>query len=180
MLTVISGTNRPGAKTREVANAVGAKLEEMGVSHTILDLAELPQEIYLPSAYAEKPESFARFQEAIFETEGIVLITPEYNGSFPGVLKYFIDMLKFPESLKGKPAALIGLAAGPHGAIRSVEQMTQVLQHRSVHIFGKRIFLNGSNKLNIEGKNLGSDDFQERFESLIEGFVAFAKAVGKS
>lgn len=180
MFTVISGTNRPGAKTRAVAGAASAKLDELGVPHTLLDLAELPQEIFLASSYGEKPAGFAPFQEAIFETEGIILVVPEYNGSFPGVLKYFIDMLKFPESLKDKPAAMIGLAAGHFGAVRSVEQMGQILQHRSVHLYGKRIFMHGSNKLEVVGKDLGSDDYQERFEALLEGFVRFAKAVGES
>jgi len=73
--------------------------------------------------------------------DGIVTVVPEYNGSFPGVLKYFIDMLRFPESLYGIPAAFVGIAAGEWGALRAVEQMEMVFQYRHAHLFGRRVFI---------------------------------------
>ena len=55
-------------------------------------------------------------QQRVLDAAGLHIITPEYNGSFPGVLKYFIDMLKFPESFVEKPVAFTGEAAGLWGA----------------------------------------------------------------
>ena len=99
MITVISGTNRPGSNTRKIAVLIQEMLQEAGEEVTLLDLAELPPEIFADSSYASKPGSFAAFQDQILETDGVLTVVPEYNGSFPGVLKYFIDMLRFPESL---------------------------------------------------------------------------------
>jgi len=58
---------------------------------------------------------------------GLHVVLPEYNGSYPGVLKYFIDMLKFPESFENKPAAFVGVANGQWGALRAVEQQSKKL-----------------------------------------------------
>ena len=68
----------------------------------VLDLAKLPPEIFSPASYAEKPKSFQPFADAVLQSTGLHVVTPEYNGSVPGVLKYFIDMLKFPESFEQK------------------------------------------------------------------------------
>ena len=175
MLTIISGTNRSEAVTAKLAGAVKAKLDEIGEVNELLDLAELPQEIFDPASYGEKPESFTPWQQSILDSTGILMVVPEYNGSFPGVLKYFVDMLKFPESLDGKPVGFIGLAAGHFGAVRAVEQMTTVVQYRNANVYGRRLFIHGSYQLNIDGKDLGIEEFQGRFETLLEGFAEFCK-----
>jgi len=175
MLTIISGTNRAESVTRKLSGAVKAKLDELGEANELLDLADLPQALFDPASYGEKPEEFAPWQQSILDSTGILMVVPEYNGSFPGVLKYFIDMLKFPESLDGKPVGFIGLAAGHFGAVRSVEQMTSVVQYRNANVYGRRLFIHGSYQLNIDGKNLGIEEFQGRFETLLEGFAEFAK-----
>ena len=120
MFLVIAGTNRPGANTLKVTLQAQARLKACGVDSQLIDLGQMPQEIFEPTSYAQKPEAFASVQQAVLETEGIIIVTPEYNGSFPGVLKYFIDMLKFPESLYMTPVAFVGLSAGPTGAMRPI------------------------------------------------------------
>ncbi|HEY5895746.1 MAG TPA: NAD(P)H-dependent oxidoreductase [Chthoniobacterales bacterium] len=176
-MVILSGTNRSGSLTRRVAEAAEAKLVELGVKPVFLDLQDLPAEIFTSGAYLEKPGSFAPFQKIIIEADGLLIVTPEYNGSFPGVLKYFIDMLKFPESLKGLPVGFIGVAAGHYGALRSVEQLTAIVQYRGAHAFGQRIFLHGGGSLSPSGKMLGNDEYQPRFEALIEGFVKFVHGI---
>ena len=88
MITLIVGTNRPGANTRKVATQVKEIYEGLRVPLAVLDLADLPQEIFLPTSYAEKPKSFHRFAQAVLDSAGLHVVTPEYNGSVPGVLKY--------------------------------------------------------------------------------------------
>ncbi|MGA2030139.1 MAG: NAD(P)H-dependent oxidoreductase [Verrucomicrobiota bacterium] len=96
MITLIVGTNRPGSNTRKVASQLEEFYAELKVPFHILDLAKLTPKIFSPTSYAEKPKSFQPFATAILQSTGLHVITPEYNGSMPGVLKYFIDMLKFP------------------------------------------------------------------------------------
>jgi len=60
---------------------------------------------------------------------GVVLVTPEYHGSFSSVMKLVIENLGFPSVLAGKPVALLGVAAGSIGAIKSLEQLRGVVSH---------------------------------------------------
>lgn len=178
MILVIAGTNRPGSNTRKVASVVEASLVRQGEKEVrLLDLAELPSALFDPSSYAAKPASFEPFQKMIFEARGIVWVVPEYNGSFPGVLKYFIDMLKFPESLVGVPSAFVGLAAGQWGALRAVEQLEMVLGYRSVHIYGQRLFLAQINQHPIENGVFSDATLQQRLEKLTGGFTDFCRKV---
>src|SRR5260221_10398687 len=120
MITLIVGTNRPGSNTRKVATQLEEIYAGLKVPLHVLDLAKLPPEIFSPASYAEKPKSFQPFANAVLQSIGLHVVTPEYNGSVPGVLKYFIDMLKFPESFEQKPVCFTGLAAGMWGALRPV------------------------------------------------------------
>ena len=103
MIVIISGTNRPGSNTRKITTHVEEIYQSLGVKTNRLDLAELSPEIFLPTAYAEKPAALKKFTHAILAGDGLVIVTPEYNGSLPGILKYFIDMLPFPESFQPRP-----------------------------------------------------------------------------
>src|SRR5262247_1110694 len=123
MLTLIVGTNRPNSNTRKVATQVEEIYRELRASLNVIDLAKLPTEIFAPTSYAQKPPSFQRYAEQILGSTGLIVVTPEYNGGMPGVLKYFIDMLKFPESFEGRPVCFVGLGAGIWGALRPVEQL---------------------------------------------------------
>src|ERR1700744_4364948 len=118
MITMIVGTNRPGSNTRKVATQIEGIYAAMKEPLHVLDLAKLPPEIFSSSSYASKPASFAPFAEGVLKSTGLIVVTPEYNGSVPGVLKYFIDMLKFPESFERRPVCFVGGAAGLWGALR--------------------------------------------------------------
>ena len=120
MITLIVGTNRPGSNTRKVARHVEEIYAALKVPLHVLDLAQMPPEIFFPTSYAEKPKSFQPFSDAVLRSAGLHVVTPEYNGSVPGVMKYFIDMLKFPESFEKRPVCFTGLGAGIWGALRPV------------------------------------------------------------
>lgn len=178
MIYIISATNRPGSVTQKVAKKtveifnVELKNSISGLSAEILDLANLKIDIFDQNSYSEKPEWFEKeFQQPILNATGLYVITPEYNGSFPGVMKYFIDMLKFPESLNNLPVAFTGIAAGQFGALRSVEQLEILFQYRKAHIFGERLFVPGvDSKVTADGSLEG---FQDRQLSQIKGFIDF-------
>jgi NAD(P)H-dependent FMN reductase len=173
MITVISGTNRPASNTVKVAKLAVEGLRRAGEEVKLIDLTDLPAEIFDGASYGEKPASFAPFQDAILATDGILTVIPEYNGSCPGVMKYFLDMLRFPDSLYEKPVGFIGLSAGPWGAVRAVEQIEMVFQYRHAHLFGRRVFIPHV------GQALGDDDrfvdpaMDKRFAEALEKFVDF-------
>jgi chromate reductase len=177
MIAIISGTNRPDSHTRRIAGLAEEILRDAGERVTLLDLIDLPPELFSATSYAAKPAAFARFQDAVLEAEGILTVTPEYNGSFPGVLKYFIDMLRFPESLVDKPAAFIGLSAGRWGALRAVEQLEMVYQYRQVHLYGRRAFLPRINGLLDEAGQLRDPEITDRLREMVLGFAEFCGRV---
>lgn len=177
MIAILSGTNRPLSRTRLIANEVKNHYQSLTVAHRLLDLADLPAEIFSPSSYERKPESFAFFSDAVLNADGLVVVTPEYNGSFPGVLKYFIDMLKFPESFEQRPVCFVGLSAGAWGALRPVEQLQQIFGYRNAYLFPLRVFIPSVHEALSEPGAVTNADISKRLRLQAEGFVAFVERV---
>jgi chromate reductase len=177
MITLIVGTNRPGSNTRKVARHVEEIYAALKVPLHVLDLAHLPPEIFSPASYAEKPKSFQPFADAVLQATGLHVVTPEYNGSLPGVLKYFIDMLKFPESFEERPVCFTGLAAGMWGALRPVEQLQAIFGYRNAHIFPVRVFMPHVNSLLDEAGKIKDVELLSRLQAQAGGFVAFAEKI---
>lgn len=177
MITLIVGTNRPDSNTRKVARHVEESYAEFKVPVRVLDLAQLPPEIFSPLSYAEKPKSFAPFADAVLQSSGLHVLTPEYNGGLPGVLKYFIDMLKFPESFERRPVCFTGVAAGVWGALRPVEQLQAIFGYRNAYLYPERVFLPGVGKLLDAGGRLQDTELLGRLKKQADGFVAFVERV---
>ncbi len=173
MITVVSSTNRPQSYTAKIAALAVAGLRRAGEDVRLLDLTELPDELFKGSSYCEKPADFQSFQEAILDADGILSVVPEYNGAYPGVMKYFIDMLRFPDSLYEKPAAFIGLSAGPWGAVRAVEQLEMVFQYRHAHLFGRRLFLPNVGACLDDAEQINDAALAKRLDEMLKGFVTF-------
>lgn len=178
MITLLVGTNRPGSNSRLVARQIESLYAEQQVPVRVLDLAQLPPEVFAPTAYWEKPVSFAPFAEAVLQASGLHVVTPEYNGSMPGVLKHFIDLLKFPESFERRPVCFTGIAAGQWGALRAVEHLQQIFGYRNAHIYPERVFIPGvGNQLGADGR-LKDEELVGRLRKQAAGFAEFARRVG--
>ena len=175
MITLIVGTNRPDSNTRKVARHVEEIYAEFKVPLRVLDLAQLPPEIFSSSSYAEKPKTFAPFADAVLQGSGLHVVTPEYNGGIPGIMKYFIDMLKFPESFERRPVCFTGLAAGVWGALRPVEQLQAIFGYRNAYLYPERVFLPGVGKLLDASGRLQDAELLGRLKKQAEGFVAFVE-----
>jgi len=175
MIVIICGTNRPGSNTRKIITRVEAHYQSLKVATQTLDLAEMPPEIFAPTSYAEKPAAFKKFTDAILASDGLVIVTPEYNGSVPGILKYFIDMLPFPESFEQRPVCFVGLAAGIWGALRPVEQLQAIFGYRNAYVYPERVFMPGIGKLLDASGHFTSPDMEQRLEKQAAGFVGFVE-----
>ena len=177
MITLIIGTNRPDSNSRKVAAHLEKSYAELKVPLRVLDLTTLPPEIFSPTSYAAKPASFAPFNDAILQSDGLHVVTPEYNGGLPGVLKYFIDMLKFPESFERRPVCFVGVAAGIWGALRPVEQLQAIFGYRNAHIYPERVFLPQINSLLDANGRLNNPELVDRLHKQASGFVDFVESV---
>ncbi len=175
MMTLIVGTNRPGSNTRKVAVQLEEIYAELKVPLNVLDLAKLPPEIFAPTSYAEKPKSFQPFADGVLQASGLHILTPEYNGSVPGVMKYFIEMLKFPESFERRPVCFTGLAAGMWGALRPVEQLQAIFGYRNAHIYPERVFMPQINNLLDASGKIKDAELLGRLKAQADGFTSFVE-----
>lgn len=177
MILILSGTHRPGSNALKVSNILLAHYRAASVQAEVLSLSELPLSAFAPEVYATKPPEVAALQQRVLAAKGLHVVTPEYNGSFPGVLKHFIDLLKFPESFDAKPVAFTGEAAGQWGALRAVEQLQMVFAYRNAHLFPDRVFIPGvGGKFDPAGK-LTDADIDTRLARQAQGFAKFAAAL---
>lgn len=175
MITLIIGTNRRGSTTKVVAREIQGLYAKLKAPFEMIDLADLPPALFSPDAYEEKPRGFDTFTEKVLRSDGLVVMTPEYNGSMPGVLKYFIDMLPFPENFDSRPVCFIGLSSGAWGALRAVEHLQQIFGYRDAYIYPKRVFLPSAfNLLDKEGR-LKNSEILGRLERQAAGFIEFVR-----
>ena len=142
MITVISGTNRKDSLSKIVAQHVFELLQE-NTSEEIkfLSLEDLPDGILHVDMYGSENQSkeLAALQdEFVIPADKFYFIIPEYNGSFPGILKLFMDacsVRKYKESFHGgKKAALLGLASGRAGNLRGLDHFSGVLNYLQISV----------------------------------------------
>jgi chromate reductase, NAD(P)H dehydrogenase (quinone) len=177
VIVVLSGSNRPRSRTLQVARAVLPLLVAEGAEPHLINLEDLPADLFVPASYGNPPPSFRTYQDAILSAQGVLTVVPEYNGSYPGALKYFIDLLKFPESLRGVPAGFIGVATGEWGGLRAVEQLQMVFRYRRAHLFGHAVFVREVHKVLDAAGRIADAKVEERFKDMIHGFVGFCRQV---
>jgi chromate reductase, NAD(P)H dehydrogenase (quinone) len=178
MITIIAGTNRPGSNTLKLAKQLEPMYQAAGNETCILDLMQLPAEVFQPGVYAEKPEQFTReFVEPVLQADGLVVVCPEYNGSFAGILKYFVDLLPFPESFECRPVAFVGIAAGQFGGLRPVEQMQQVFGYRNAYVFNRRVFITGAYKVFDAEGAITDPDLVLRLQDQAVKFTGFVRSL---
>lgn len=177
MMTLLVGTNRSGSNTRKIARQIEELYNELKTPVQVLDLANLPPSIFDPGSYGDKPAAFRPFSESVVNASGLIVVTPEYNGGVPGVLKYFIDMLKFPESFEHKPVCFVGVAAGMWGALRPVEQLQAIFGYRNAYIFPDRVFIPGvGNQLDADGR-IKDPELTQRLRKQAVGFIHFCQSL---
>jgi chromate reductase, NAD(P)H dehydrogenase (quinone) len=140
MITIISSTNRPGSTTFKVAKYYQQRLSEKGVEAGLLSLIDLPPDLMATALLKERSAAFEPIQQIITQTDKFIFIIPEYNGSYPGVLKVLIDACAYPESFYEKKAALVGVSAGKYGNIRGVDHFTGVCHYFSLLDENGRLF----------------------------------------
>lgn len=138
-IVTISGTSRPGNYTARALAVVNDELAEKGAAFTCFDACNLTL------AFPGQPETqdAKRLQAAVEAADGIIIATPEYHGGFAAMTKLIIENLGFPSLLKNKPVALLGVAAGRIGAIKSLEQLRSVCSHTGALVLPHPISIAG-------------------------------------
>ena len=177
-IVVFSSTDRPDSNCDKVARYVTRRYQEIdGVEAQFISLQDYPTADVAGGKYGNKPESVLKFNQPFMDADGIVFVVPEYNGSFPGILKLFIDYLPFPDALKDRAVAYIGEASGYFGGLRAIEQLQMVAAYRYAVQFQERVFIPAVHKDFDEETGIKDEFKQGLLEAQTRNFVKFVRAL---
>lgn len=140
MITVICGTNRPQNATRVFAKHYYHRIIDKQQHAQFLSLDDLPHDFVFNNAvFGVENLSLQQLVEKYIEkAEKLIIVSPEYNGSFPGVLKAFLDSF-FPKQIAYKKAALVGVSSGRAGNLRGMDHLTGVLNYLKVTVLPNKL-----------------------------------------
>ena len=132
-------------------------------------------------ASAGIPAAVAALKDAIAAADGVVLATPEYNNSIPGVFKNGIDWLSRPPGdvkrvFTGRRIAVIGASPGGFGTILSQNAWLPVLRTLGTHPwFGERLMVSRAGNVFDERSDVKDASLQEQLRQFMQGFVEFVR-----
>jgi NAD(P)H-dependent FMN reductase len=163
MTGIIIGTNRIGSLSEVIAKYYKNEMENKGHDAILIDLKSLPEDFIFSALYGKKNVAFDDLQSKIDQCSKLVFIVPEYNGSYPGVLKSFIEGLRHPDSLSNKKACLVGVSTGVLGNAVGLGHLSDVLSYLNANLLGLRV------KLGLLDKNFKEGEFtSETYKSFVE------------
>jgi chromate reductase, NAD(P)H dehydrogenase (quinone) len=176
MIYVIAGTNRPNSRTRQVAAYVESEFKKHTKNVEVIDLAAMPFHELTGQHYSgETPTIFKNAIEKINNCDGLLIVSPEYNGSMPGALKYFIDFWSYPKSFEYRPVAFVGLGFR-FGGLRPIEHLQQIFGYRNAFVFPERIFIMQISEALKDGK-IVDPNVAMLLEKQAKGFIKFIEAL---
>src|SRR5262249_38274028 len=170
-IVCISGTNRPDNHTSRALQIVIDKLRNSGVD-PIVFAARM-----LSLAFPGHPDTQdgPQLRTAVAGAPGVILATPEYHGSFCAMTKLIIENLGFPSVLAGKPVALLGVAAGRIGAIKSLEQLKGVCSHIGAIVVPGSVSVAGVQKVFDDHGRCTDADTETLLKGLGHALLSFLK-----
>jgi NAD(P)H-dependent FMN reductase len=172
-ILIISCTNRPDSNTLKVSRIYEKMLRELDVPSRVFDLSVLPHNIAFSETFGKRTPEFAQLiNEYISPYNRFVFVVPEYNGSFPGILKTFLDSTH-PREWQDKDACLVGVADGRAGNLRGLEHLTGILNYLKVHVYHNKLPISGITNIIRENGEFTNPAQLEACKSQIEGFLRF-------
>ena len=171
--------NRRLAKALERLAPEGMRLVE-------IPIADLPH--YSPDHDADYPQVARDFKDAIDDVDGVIIVTPEYSRSIPGVLKNALDWAARPYgqgSFNGKPTAVIGTSGGPISTAAAQQHLKAILSHFNAPTLGQPEgyvqstpgLFTGDGEVTNEGTAAFLVGYLEAFGALVDLYTPAREAV---
>jgi chromate reductase len=168
-IVCIVGNRRPDNYTAKALAVVAAALKRGGANVTTLDGREL--DLSFPGE--PETEDAKRLKTEIAAADAVVFATPEYHGTFSAYAKLIIENLGYPSVLKNKPVALLGVASGRIGAIKSLEQLRNTCAHNEAIVTPGSISLSNIRKAFDEDNNCTEPHTEKALNDLAENLLSF-------
>lgn len=171
-IPVILGTTRKGRMSAHAARFMVEQIERrQDVTTDLIDLSKLPAPIDDAGESIKDPA----FAEKMTMADALVLVTPEYNHSFPGLLKHVLDSCL--KEYIHKAAGIVGVSAGPFGGVRAIQDFLPVIRELGlVNIFWDVNFGNVATVFDASGKLL-DQAFIKRADKFLDELVWMAKTL---
>ncbi len=175
MKYIISGTNRPGSKSLQVAKFIQKLYLDSGETTEIVDLQDMALSEVIGHYGDTAPDPMKDAINKINKSDGLIVVVPEYNGSFPGALKYFIDHWSYPNSFEFRPVCFVGLG-WTFGGLRPVEHLQGVFSYRNAFMYPERVFIINAPKI-VGEASISDVKVVEFLTSQMNGFKKFCSAL---
>jgi chromate reductase, NAD(P)H dehydrogenase (quinone) len=175
-IVVLVGSLRKESFTLKIAHAF-AKLAPESLKLDIVTLHGIS--FFNQDLEAAPPADWLKFRETVQKSNGILVVTPEYNRSIPGVLKNAIDVGSRPygkSSFNAKPIGIISNSPGPLGGVSAAKHLQNILPGISGPIMQQpEIYLNGVGDAFDEKGNLTKESLQKVIKQYIDTYAAFVE-----
>ncbi len=161
--------------TRKAASFYSSKMTALNISHDFFSLEELPEGMFQNDMYfGNVIQPFIDFQKSrLYGVEKFVVVVPEYNGSFPGIFKAFIDACDVVNCFHNKKVALVGVSAGRAGNLRGMDHLTNIFHHMKMHVLPLKIPLSRIGSIINEDGGVSSLETISLIETQIKQFEGF-------
>jgi len=171
-IPVILGTTRKGRMSAHVACFMAAEIAKReGIVTGLIDISELPMPVNDAGDGIKDPA----FAEKMTLADALVIVTPEYNHSFPGLLKHVLDSCL--KEYIHKAAGIVGVSAGPFGGVRAIQDFLPVIRELGlVNIFWDVNFGNVSKVFDESGKLL-DEAFVARADKFLNELIWMARTL---
>jgi chromate reductase len=173
MITILSGTNRKFSKTLIVAKAYQEILESLGEASQLFSMEELPDTISKTYLSDPKDVQFDQLIEKyIRSTNQFIILIPEYQATFPGIFKLFLDGVS-PRDFDGKKVALVGISSGRGGNLRGLDHLTSALHYLNMHVYPNKLPISRIRELVDAEFKLSDAGTLEALKKQAEGFIKY-------
>lgn len=173
-IPILLGTNRKDRESENAAKWVFAKMQERDdIEPVFFDVRDfdLPKDHY----GMEIGQDFPEWRDAVIKADGLVIVTPEYNHGYPGVLKSVLDLLL--KEYIHKAVAFVGVSAGPWGGTRVIEALLHPVRELGLTpTFTDLNFTKIRDKFDDEG-NLLDESYNRRVDAFLTELVWMSRAL---
>ena len=171
-IPIILGTAREGRQSEKAAKFILAEAVKAGLESEIIDVRDF--RISATDNTKASPQA-RQLAEKITKADGIIIVSPEYNHSYPGELKMMLDMLY--SEFAGKPLGICGVSAGGLGGSRMVEQLRLVAIELCMVNIREAMYFSAVQDLFDESGNIKDPAYYDRAKVFLGELMKYADAL---
>lgn|SRR5215469_11689099 len=171
-IPIILGTARQGRQSENVARFVFEQTKNrVGIETELIDVRDLPMKLI----DAGEQMKDAAFSATIQRSDGLIIVTPEYNHGYPGLLKHALDMNL--EEYIHKAVGICGVSAGPFGGARAIEALLPVMRELGLVTIFWDVNFGNVRKLFDEQAKLLDESYVRRLDRFLNELIWMARVL---